>query len=143
MNVSFKKDPIKKIGSDTFAIDFSQAEQLGIKLYQGGKPNTSSSVAVSMDGTLYLNTKNEDYPAMREVYETFSEASTENMIKAYTLFDAKYPDAKEPEDIDKYNGIARGEAIVKVMLKYELLRREYKAVKIQPLINLLFHGERV
>jgi hypothetical protein len=142
MNLSLKKEFVKKIGSDTFAIDFGQAEQLSIKLHQNSDNLIeSSSMAVSMDGTLYLNLKHKDYQVLREIYEMFNDASTENLIMAYKIYDTKYPDVYEPEDVDNFKGKFKGEAMAKVLLKYELLRREYKAAKIQPLMNLLFHGE--
>lgn len=142
MNLSLKKEPIKKISSDTFAIDFSQARQYDVELFQdNSRPITSSSVAVSTDGTLYLNTKHKDYKSMKEVYEIFSDVSTENLIKIYKMYDSKCPDVHELEDVDKYIGKARGNAMTKMLLKIELLRRDYKSAKVQPLLNLLLHGE--
>ena len=143
MNMNLKKEPIKRIGSDTFAINFNKADQLDIKLYQDNSvPITSSSIALSVDGTLYLNTKHKDYSKMKKVYEIFDSASSENLIKIYKMYDTKYPDVRKPEDIDSIGGMAKGDAIVKILLKYELLRREYISAKVKPLLSLLFHGER-
>jgi hypothetical protein len=142
MNLSFKKEPIKKVGNDIFAFDFLQAEQFGIELYQSdSKPIILRSAAVSADGTLYLNTKHEDFSRLLEIYELFNDTTTEDLIKIYKLYDINYPEIRELEDVDKYRGIARGEAMTKMFLKMELLRREYKTAKVQPLLNLLFHGE--
>lgn len=142
MSLNFTFEPIKKVGRDTYALDFAKANKFGIELYnEGSDPIENSSVTVSNDGTLYLNTKHKHYQLMKEIYEMFDDASTENLIMLYKMYDSKCPDVRKVEDIDKCTGKAKGDAIIKMMLKYELKRREYKSARVQPLLNMLVHGE--
>jgi len=134
-------ESIKKIGRETFAIDFAKAEQLGIELYQDKNiPLNSSSITLSKDGILYLNVKHKDYRKLKKVYMLLSNVSTDDLIKIYKIYDSKYPDVHKLGDIEKYKGKVRGDAIIKIILKLELLRRECKSVMIQPLLNLLLHS---
>jgi hypothetical protein len=140
MNLGTKH--IKKIGSDIFAFDFRRAKEYGIELeLETYNSSEFGFIAISKDGTLFLNTKHEAYHRVKSIYQMFGDASTDNLIQLYKMYDSKCPDVRDVEDIDKYTWKYNGDGMIKIMLKYELLRREYKSARVQPLMNMLLHGE--
>lgn len=139
--MNLKTKPIEKIGNDVFAINFKKAERLGIELFaDNGRNIKYSSAAVSKSGDLYINNCHKDYQVLKAFYMLLDSATTDDLIKIYKLYDSRYPDCNSFEDIDKYSDeTARAGAMNKVLLKIELIRREYKINKTQTLLNLLFH----
>lgn len=134
-------EPIEKIGHDIFALDFKKANRLGVKfILNDYKTIMASSISISLNGDLLINKRHKDYPIIKEFYTILVDATTENLIKAYKMYDSMLPDCNSFEDAGRYpDDDTKGKIICKVLLKIELLRREQIMNRTQVLLNLLLH----
>lgn len=134
-------EPIEKINNDIFALDFKKGGRLGVKfILNDYKTIMASSITISSNGDLLINKRHEDYPIIKEFYSILGDATTENLIKIYKMYDSMFPNCNSLEDASKYSDDdTRGKIICKILIKIELLRREQIMYRTQALLSLLLH----
>ncbi len=76
------------------------------------------------DGKVYINTSNKANMTFLHYFLSMSDSSTASLLRALEEAEVLYPDVKEPEDVLKCKAEDQAKAGFKIMIPYELQRRE-------------------
>jgi hypothetical protein len=132
---------IETIRNDLLALDFNQAEELGLATISGDYERLSTlAICYGANGKLYINNKHAFYPCIKQALIILNEVSTEDLVKIYKDLDSRFPDINSFQDANKYQDTeGKFNVYYKMLTKVELTKREEGLTIVQNLIKLLIH----